>query len=128
MRAEKQVAKPTGGDDNLVELLVRRAQDRSSVAAVQKRAGRWEDVTWSAILDQVKKVSEGLVAEGIQPGERVAIFAATSLQWVICDLAISAAQAITVPIYASNTPDECRYILNNSESVLVFVDSDDADG
>jgi len=128
VRAEKQVAKPTGGDDNLVELLVRRAQDRSSVAAVQKRAGRWEDVTWSAILDQVKKVSEGLVAEGIQPGERVAIFAATSLQWVICDLAISAARAITVPIYASNTPDECRYILNNSESVLVFVDSDDADG
>src|SRR6266849_367665 len=128
MRAEKQVAVPTGGGDNLVELLVRRAEDRSSVAAVQKRAGRWEDVTWSAILDQVKKVSDGLVAEGVRPGERVAIFAGTSLQWVICDLAISAARAITVPIYASNTADECRYILNNSESVVVFVDSDDADG
>ncbi|HYR55766.1 MAG TPA: long-chain fatty acid--CoA ligase [Myxococcaceae bacterium] len=128
MRAEKQVAVPTGGGDNLVELLVRRAQDRSSVAAVQKRAGRWEDVTWSAILEQVKKVSDGLVAEGVRPGERVAIFAGTSLQWVICDLAISAARAITVPIYASNTADECRYILNNSESVVVFVDSDDADG
>src|SRR6266852_255261 len=127
MRAEKQVAVPTGGGDNLVELLVRRAQDRSSVAAVQKRAGRWEDVTWSAILEQVKKVSDGLVAEGVRPGERVAIFAGTSLQWVICDLAISAARAITVPIYASNTADECRYILNNSESVVVFVDSDDAD-
>lgn len=63
----------------------------------------------------------------MKPGDRVAIFANTSLQWLICDVAISAAQAITVPIYASNTPDECRYILNHSETTLVFVDNDEKD-
>ncbi len=128
MRAEKQVAEAAGTRDNLVELLLRQAKHSSKPAATQKREGRWEDVSWVAILEQVKKVSDGLVAEGIKPGERVAVFAATSLQWVICDLAIAAARAITVPIYASNTPDECKYILNNSESVIVFVDSDESDG
>jgi long-chain acyl-CoA synthetase len=61
----------------------------------------------------------------VKPGDRVAVFADTCLQWLVCDLAISAAQAITVPIYASNTPDEVRYILNHSETSLVFVDHDE---
>ena len=128
MRAEKQVMETARTGDNLVERLLRQGRENPRAAATQKKAGRWEDVSWAAITEQVKKLSDGLVADGLKPGDRVAIFAATSLQWVICDLAISAARAITVPIYASNTPDECRYILNHSESVVVFVDGDEADG
>jgi long-chain acyl-CoA synthetase len=125
MRAEKHLGTPQPAQNNLVELLVRRASETpNKTAATQKRADRWEDVSWGFILSQVKTVSAGLVESGVRPGDRVAIFAPTSLQWVICDLAIAAARAITVPIYASNTPDECKYILNNSESVLVFVDGD----
>ncbi len=128
MRAEKQVIPAAGPGANLLQLLLERAKDGSKAAATHKSGDRWQDVSWSAVLEQVKKISDGLVAEGIKPGERVAIFAATGLQWVLCDLAISAARAISVPIYASNTPDECRYILNNSEAVAVFVDSDLAEG
>jgi len=128
VRAEKQVIDAAGPGDNLLHLLLERAKDGSKPAATYKSDGRWQEVSWSAVLEQVKKISDGLSAEGIKPGERVAIFAATDLQWVLCDLAISAARAISVPIYASNTPDECRYILNHSESAAVFVDSDLADG
>ncbi|HEX4801998.1 MAG TPA: long-chain fatty acid--CoA ligase [Myxococcaceae bacterium] len=128
MRAEKQVIEAAGPGDNLLHLLLERAKDGSKPAATHKSDGRWQEVSWSTVLEQVKKISDGLLAEGIKPGERVAIFAATGLQWVLCDLAISAAQAISVPIYASNTPDECRYILNHSEAAAVFVDSDVADG
>ncbi|NOJ80879.1 AMP-dependent synthetase/ligase [Myxococcus xanthus] len=129
MRAENQVAASAtaGGDATLVQLLIQRAKNASTVGASHKKDGRWQDVTFAQFLDEVKALSAGLVAQGVKPGDRVAIFANTSLQWLICDVAISAAQAITVPIYASNTPEECRYILNHSETTLVFVDNDEKD-
>jgi long-chain acyl-CoA synthetase len=114
----------SGGPGNLVEFLQQRAVGDSPIGAAHQVGGRWEEVSWARILDRVKLLSAGLVARGVQPGERVAIFAATSLQWVICDLAISASRAITVPIYPSNTPDECRYLLEHSGAVLLFVDDD----
>ncbi|WP_257458546.1 AMP-dependent synthetase/ligase [Archangium lipolyticum] len=125
MRAETQLAPSTAPVGNLVELLLQRAQAPTKVGASWKTGGRWEDVTWGHILEDVKALSAGLLARGVKPGDRVAIFADTSLRWVVCDLAIYAARAITVPIYASNTPDEVRYILNHSESSLVFVDHDE---
>ncbi|PTL78221.1 long-chain fatty acid--CoA ligase [Vitiosangium sp. GDMCC 1.1324] len=124
MRAETQLATPSASARNLVALLLERAQSPTKVAASWKTGGRWEDVTWGRILEDVQVLSAGLIAQGVKPGERVAVFADTSLQYVVCDLAISAAQAITVPIYASNTPDEVRYILNHSGASLVFVDHD----
>ena len=123
MRAENQLAIPDAR--NLVELLLQRAQSPTKVAVSWKTGGRWEDVTWGRILEDVQALSAGLIAQGVKPGDRVAIFADTSLQWVVCDLAVSAAQAVTVPIYASNTPDEVRYILNHSEASFVFVDHDE---
>ncbi|HEY8206321.1 MAG TPA: long-chain fatty acid--CoA ligase [Myxococcaceae bacterium] len=105
------------------------AQRQGARAAItHKQNGRWEDVSWSTIQDEVKKLSAGLVGMGVKPGDRVAIFGGTSLQWLVVDLAITAARAVTVPIYASNTPDECRYILNNSEASLLFVDNDVQEG
>ncbi|WP_426751289.1 AMP-dependent synthetase/ligase [Myxococcus sp. Y35] len=131
MRAENQVAASAtaGGaqEGTLVQLLIQRARNASTVGASHKKDGRWQDVTFAQFLEDVKALSAGLVAQGVKPGDRVAIFANTSLQWLVCDVAISAAQAITVPIYASNTPDECRYILNHSETTLVFVDNDEKD-
>jgi long-chain acyl-CoA synthetase len=131
MRAESQVAMAApaagAGAKNLVELLVQQAKEASKPAATYKKEGKWQDFTWGQVLQEVKTLSAGLVAQGVKPGDRVAIFANTSLQWMICDLAISAAQAVSVPIYGSNTPDECRYILNNSESTLLFVDNDEKD-
>ncbi|HET9452267.1 MAG TPA: long-chain fatty acid--CoA ligase [Aggregicoccus sp.] len=127
MRAENQVSAQTstGGAQNVVDLLIERAASAAKPGATQKVNGRWEDVSWGKILEEVKSLSAGLVAQGVKPGDRVAIFANTSLEWLMCDLAISAAQGITVPIYASNTPDEVRYILNDSESMLLFVDNDE---
>ncbi|WP_044197904.1 AMP-dependent synthetase/ligase [Hyalangium minutum] len=131
MRAESQMPVPApaaAGTKNLIELLMHQAEQGPSKAAVTyKQEGKWVDVSWSQVLEQVKTLSNALVAQGIQPGDRVAIFANTTLNWVVCDMAISAAHAITVPIYNSNTPDEVRYILNHSEASLLFVDNDEKD-
>jgi long-chain acyl-CoA synthetase len=131
MRAESQLSPsvPVTRSDtqahNLVELLIQRAQSPSKVAAAWKTGGRWEDVTWVQILEDVKALSAGLIAQGVKPGDRVAIFADTSLSFVVCDLAVSAARAICIPIYGSNTPDEVRYILNHSGTSFVLVDHDE---
>jgi long-chain acyl-CoA synthetase len=125
MRAEKWVESP---GETLLDLLLSYRKSPAQVAARTKKNGRWFDVTWGEVLDQVEKIAAGLVALGVKPGDRVAIFANTSLQWVLSDLAISVARGICVPIYASNTPDECRFILNNSGTKVLFVDDDVSDG
>ena len=113
----------------LVDLLLERARDSSpTAAATQKRDGVWEDVSWRALLVDVRRASAALVALGIKPGERVAIFAATSLRFLVADLSVNAARGISVPIYASNTPEETRYILQNSEAKALFVDGDEREG
>ncbi|ADO72924.1 long-chain-fatty-acid-CoA ligase [Stigmatella aurantiaca DW4/3-1] len=129
MRAENQMAPPASGagEQTLVELLLHQAQNPSKVAVSHKVDGRWQEVTWGQVLQQVKELSAGLLAQGVKPGDRVALFANTTLQWVVSDLAISAARAVTVPIYSSNTPDECRYILNHSETTVLLVDNDEKD-
>jgi len=120
---------PKGSVRSIGDFLTLQAERQGARAALtHKRNGRWEDVSWSWLQDEVKKLSAGLVALGVKPGDRVAIFASTSLQWLVVDLAITGARAVTVPIYASNTPDECRYILNNSEASVLFVDHDVAEG
>jgi len=108
-------------------LLIQRAQNASKAGVTHKKDGRWQDVSFGQVLDDVKALSAGLVAQGVKPGDRVALFANTSLLWIVADLAITAAQAITVPIYSSNTPDEFAYIVNHSEANFVFVDNDEKD-
>ena len=127
MRAEQQMA-PQAPHQNLVELLNTRASRPDLVGATVNEDGTWKSVTWGAIRDEVRRLSAALVAQGVKPGDRVAIFAATSLRWCVVDLAVSAARGVTIPIYASNTPEEVHYILDHSGSTVLFVDSDAADG
>jgi long-chain acyl-CoA synthetase len=127
MRAEQQMA-PSTTQQNLVSLLLARAERPEVVGATVHEGGGWKNVTWGAIRDEVRRLSAALVAQGVKPGDRVAIFAGTSLRWCIVDLAISAARGVTIPIYASNTPDEVLYILEHSGSTLLFVDDDVKDG
>ncbi len=128
MNAVVAVPDAPGAERNLVEMLLARVKDRTSAAARHKVDGRWVDVSWATVVEKVKAVSNGLVASGVKPGDRVAVFAATSLTWVVTDLAIAATRAICVPIYSSNTPDEVRYVLQNSGAAVLFVDHDAADG
>jgi long-chain acyl-CoA synthetase len=127
MRAEQQMA-PVAAQQNLVSLLVARAARPDVVGATVHEGGAWKSITWGAILAEVRRLSAALVAQGVKPGDRVAVFAATSLRWCVADLAVSAARGVTIPIYASNTPDEVQYILEHSGSSLLFVDNDVMEG
>src|SRR5581483_9903251 len=113
---------------NLLALLRQRvASTPDKPAAAYKAGGTWREPTWREFHRSVLRAAAGFVRLGVKPGERISIFAATRYEWTVADLGAMAAGAIVVPIYASNTAEETRYILDDSEAVGVVVDDDVAD-
>ncbi|HUB09380.1 MAG TPA: long-chain fatty acid--CoA ligase [Myxococcales bacterium] len=114
---------------NLLALMDQRvALQPGAVAAKYKSGSTWKEMTWADLAQRVRQAAEGFIRLGVQPGDRVCIFAATRLEWVVADMATLAAGAIVVPIYASNTAQEAAYILENAGATLCVVDSDQPDG
>ena len=85
------------------------------------QAGRtWRPVTAGQFAGRVASVAGGLVAAGIGPGDRVGLMAAASLDWMVCDFAIWAAGAVTVPMYETSSVEQIRWELSDSGAVAVF--------
>ncbi|QZH68550.1 AMP-dependent synthetase/ligase [Mycolicibacterium farcinogenes] len=86
--------------------------------------GTWTDVTCAEAADQIRSVALGLIAEGIAPGDRVAILSATRYEWPIIDFAILSVGAVTVPIYETSSAEQVRFVLDNSAAKIIFVETD----
>ncbi|MER7005706.1 long-chain fatty acid--CoA ligase [Dactylosporangium sp. NPDC000555] len=84
----------------------------------------WQDVTCAQFLDQVVALARGLLAAGIEPGERVALMSKTRYEWTLIDYAIWTCGAVTVPIYETSSPEQVAWILQDSGAVACFVESD----
>jgi long-chain acyl-CoA synthetase len=76
--------------------------------------GSWHPLVWRELAEQVRALAAGLIGLGIDAGDRVALMSSTRAEWTICDLAILAAGAVTVPIYETSSPDQCGWILADS--------------
>ncbi|MER7277442.1 long-chain fatty acid--CoA ligase [Dactylosporangium sp. NPDC000244] len=86
--------------------------------------GTWQDVTCADFLDQVVALARGLLAAGIEPGERVALMSKTRYEWTLIDYAIWTCGAVTVPIYETSSPEQVAWILEDSGAVACFVETD----
>jgi long-chain acyl-CoA synthetase len=84
--------------------------------------GRWVEETWRQVDAAAREIAAGLVARGIVPGDRVCILAQTSLEWALCDVGILFAGGVTVPIYPSNTAEQCEFIVRDSGAKIVIVE------
>lgn len=105
------------------ELLVWQAERFPHKEALyHKDKGWWQPVTWGDYLKKVNAVAGGLIGLGVQPEDRVAILSNTQIEWVIADMAIMSCGAITVPIYQSNTPAQCAYIIHHSQCEIIFLE------
>lgn len=113
---------------NLVELLLLKGESPNLIAAHYKSGGVWKQATWGELLQRIRRLSEALVDLGISPGDRVAIFAPTRLEWSLSHFAIMGAGAIAVPIYASNTAAEVEFILRDAGVRAVVLDGDAPEG
>ena len=76
--------------------------------------GTWRPLVWRELAEQVRALAAGLIALGIEAGDRVALMSSTRAEWTISDLAILAAGAVTVPIYETSSPEQCGWILSDS--------------
>jgi long-chain acyl-CoA synthetase len=85
--------------------------------------GQTEAVTWGEFGEQVKQVGKSLVALGVGPGDKVNIVSYSCYRWVLADMGITSVGAVTVGIYQSNLPKDCRYIIDHSDAVLVFAEN-----
>ncbi|MER7451576.1 long-chain fatty acid--CoA ligase [Nocardia beijingensis] len=86
--------------------------------------GGWRDVTAAEFAKTVTGVAKGLIASGLELGDRVAIMAPTRYEWAVLDFAIWAAGGCTVAIYDSSAAEQAKWILQDSATKLLVVDSD----
>jgi len=86
-----------------------------------KKGGEFITLSYAHLYERVLMAARGLRKAGVRPGDRVAILSENRAGWAIADLGIQSARAITVPIYATSTPDQVEYVLNHSEAKIVFV-------
>jgi long-chain acyl-CoA synthetase len=84
----------------------------------------WEPVTWQTFADQIRRAALYLREEtALEPGGRSAIFAPNRLEWMSAALGIQAAGGVMVPIYASSTWDHAAYVIDHSDTDVLFVDT-----
>ncbi|MFD9573367.1 AMP-dependent synthetase/ligase [Streptomyces sp. NPDC059982] len=92
------------------------------VLARKGRDGAWRDVTAAEFAHEVLAVAKGLIAEGLQEGDRLAIMARTTYEWTLLDFAGWAAGLVTVPVYPTSSVHQARWILHDSGAVACAVE------
>jgi long-chain acyl-CoA synthetase len=110
----------------LADLLPLAAQKYRDTPAVRyKEDGQWVDRSFSEVLEIVRPLALGLIGLGIEKGDRVSILGNTRPEWTYFDFAALSIGATVVPIYQTNSPEECRYVLENSDAKVVVVEDDE---
>jgi long-chain acyl-CoA synthetase len=105
------------GSATIADLIGLAAEKHGGDPAIRsKRDGAWQDVSYAELGEIVSEVGRGLIDLGIQPGDRVAILCTTRPEWTYVDFGITAAGGVVVPIYPTNSPEECEWVAGNSES------------
>lgn len=110
-------------NDTVLQLTRELAKDNPTVTLFNRPSGYgWEGVSAAQFLDEVYAVAKGLIANGIEAGDRVVIMSETRYEWTLVDYAIFAAGGVTVPIYSSSSTSQCEWIVGNSEAKIAFAE------
>ncbi|MFE2757402.1 AMP-dependent synthetase/ligase [Actinosynnema sp. NPDC059335] len=108
---------------SIPDLLRERVRETPDAEALRHRTGdTWTSLTWTEVAERVRRRALGFRELGVRDEARVAIMAATSVDWILTDLAVLAAGGVTTTIYPSSTPEVVSHIVRDSGSVLVVAD------
>ena len=112
-------------DAGLPDTVFRRAeQEPGAVVMRRKTESGWPAVTAAEFRDQVVELAKGLIAAGIEHGDRVALMSRTRYEWTLIDYALWTIGAVTVPIYETSSVEQIRWILADSAAKAAFVELD----
>src|SRR5271155_4266971 len=123
---EVTTAASTTGSQSIADLIPRTAAEHAGETAVRyKRDGAWLDVTYTELADVVQEIGLGLIDIGLQPGERICILANTRPDWSYVDMAATSAGAVVVPIYPTNSPEECLWVISDSGATTIVCENEE---
>ena len=114
---------------NLADVVFRRAAEQPQAVVLRRPSGpsgvsgEWTDVTASQFSGEVIAVAKGLIAAGIEPGDRVALMSHTRYEWTLIDYAIWTAGGVTVPVYETSSAEQAEWILSDSGARACFVET-----
>jgi long-chain acyl-CoA synthetase len=110
----------------LADLLPRAAGMYGEMPAVRfKQDGEWVSRSFREVEETVRSLALGLVDLGVEKGDKVSILGNTRPEWTYVDFAALSIGAVVVPIYQTNSPEECQYVLENSDAKVVIVEDDE---
>ncbi len=100
---------------NIALSILEAAADRGDAVALrQRRDGKLHDTSYARLVELVERAAAGMAGLGVQPGDRVGIFSPNLPEWIVADLAVFSIRAVSVPIYATNTAEQARVIVEDS--------------
>ncbi|MEV5825570.1 AMP-dependent synthetase/ligase [Spirillospora sp. NPDC052242] len=110
---------------NLTDAPFTRAAEAPGTIVLRRKHGdAWRAVTAAEFAAEVTGVAKGLIAAGIEPGDRVGLLSKTRYEWTVLDYGIWAAGAVAVPIYETSSPEQIEWILGDSGAKAVFAETD----
>ena len=110
---------------NCTDTIFQRAQEQPEAEVLRRKIGdTWRPVTAAEFGAQVAELAKGLIAAGVEPGDRVGLMSRTRYEWTLIDYAIWAAGAVGVPIYETSSAAQIRWILSDSGARAVFTELD----
>ena len=110
--------------DSLADLPGRNAdKDPQRVAFSVKESGAWRDVTAAQFNLEVRALAKGLIAQGLEPGDRLAIMARTRYEWTVLDFATWVAGGVPVPIYETSSAEQVEWIVKDSGTRFLVVET-----
>ena len=108
------------GSATIADMIGLAAGKFSELTAVQvQRDGAWQTATFAEVGGIVSEIARGLIDLGLQRGDRVAILCTTRPEWAYASFGITSAGGVVVPIYQTNSPDECEWVAGNSEARFI---------
>jgi long-chain acyl-CoA synthetase len=112
------------GSKTIADLLPLAAeQHRDQVAVRFKHDGAWHDVTFGEVGTIAEEIALGLIDLGIVAGDRVSILCRTRPEWTYCDFGATQAGAVVVPIYPTNSPEECEWVAKDSDARAIVCEN-----
>jgi long-chain acyl-CoA synthetase len=112
---------------NIADVVTRRAAEQPDAVMLRRKtaSGTWDDVTAGQFRDEVHALARGLIAAGIEAGDRVALMSHTRYEWTLIDYALWSIGAVVVPIYETSSADQAEWILSNSRARAVIAENDE---
>jgi long-chain acyl-CoA synthetase len=108
----------------LAALVLDAAAGHSASALRYAQGSDWKRITYPALGLGVRQIAKGLMALGVQAGDRVAILSNTRAEWTLADFGALCAGAVVVPVYQTNSPEECQYVLEHAGATAIFCEDD----